>query len=261
MKVSWFDLVLDTFALEENELASSLITAVFEDVKQSYYIVGTGFSLPDEDEPTRGRLLVFSVQGSRLYLEQSFEIQGCAFSLVNVHGYLIAAVNSKVVALKNTTSGLEPVSTHHGHVIALSLASKGDYIVVADLIKSVTLLKFDVTSEKLIEMARDHETNWMTAIEVLDQDIILGGENHYNLFGLKYSPSNEASSASLDNYGSFHLGDIVNKFSKGTTYSPRFLENEVARSNLYHHPSTLVLHCGWLYWYRIDLDGGCVCRL
>lgn len=32
------------------------------------------------------------------------------------------------------------------------------------------------------EIARDYNPNWMTAVEVLDDDIFIGAENSFNLF-------------------------------------------------------------------------------
>ncbi len=35
------------------------------------------------------------------------------------------------------------------------------------------------------EIARDYNINWMTAIEVLDDDTYIGAENSFNLFTVK----------------------------------------------------------------------------
>ena len=32
------------------------------------------------------------------------------------------------------------------------------------------------------EIARDFNPNWMTAVEILDDDTFIGAENHFNLF-------------------------------------------------------------------------------
>jgi len=33
-----------------------------------------------------------------------------------------------------------------------------------------------------LQMARDYNPNWMTAVEILDDDTFLGAENSFNLF-------------------------------------------------------------------------------
>ena len=42
-------------------MASALTSCSFAGDESTYYVVGTGFALEQEDEPTRGRILVFKV--------------------------------------------------------------------------------------------------------------------------------------------------------------------------------------------------------
>ena len=35
------------------------------------------------------------------------------------------------------------------------------------------------------ELARDYNANWMTAVEMIDDDIYVGAENSYNLFTVR----------------------------------------------------------------------------
>lgn len=58
----------------------------------------------------------------------------------------------------------------------------GDFILVGDLMRSITLLQYKQMEGSFEEIARDYEPNWMTAIEILDDDNFLGAENSYNLF-------------------------------------------------------------------------------
>ena len=48
--------------------------------------------------------------------------------------------------------------------------------------RSITLLQYKSMEGSFEEIARDYEPNWMTAIEILDDDNFLGAENAYNLF-------------------------------------------------------------------------------
>ena len=61
--------------------------------------LGTAFSIPGEDEPSKGRILIFSVAAGKLVLETQFEVKGSAYSLAAFNGKLVAAVNSKVVSI------------------------------------------------------------------------------------------------------------------------------------------------------------------
>jgi DNA damage-binding protein 1 len=50
--------------------------------------------------------------------------------------------------------------------------------------KSISLLlyKSDGDTKQLTSIARDYDANWMTAVEILDDDTFIGAENSYNLF-------------------------------------------------------------------------------
>ncbi|KAJ1342196.1 hypothetical protein BSLG_003119 [Batrachochytrium salamandrivorans] len=127
--------ILDSIELQPFEIASSLIvTALTTDTE--YYVVGTGFAFPHEDEPVRGRILIFTVVDMRhLQLVHEYEIRG-AFS-----------------------------------------CRARDFVLVADLIKSITLLQFDLTTESLTELAHDHDSNWMAAVEAISDDTFLSADS------------------------------------------------------------------------------------
>jgi hypothetical protein len=57
----------------------------------------------------------------------------------------------------------------------LYLATRGDFIVVGDLMKSISLLLYKPVegAGTIEEIARDYNPNWMTAVEVLDDDTYL----------------------------------------------------------------------------------------
>ncbi|KAH6581560.1 hypothetical protein BASA61_009017 [Batrachochytrium salamandrivorans] len=213
--------ILDSIELQPFEIASSLIVTQLTDDDTEYYVVGTGFAFPHEDEPVRGRILIFTVVDMRhLQLVHEYEIRGSAYSMVSVHGRLIAGVNSNVLVLRwnSDTLILELQSTNHGHVLALSLAVRGDFVLVADLIKSITLLQFDLTTESLTELAHDHDSNWMAAVEAISDDTFLGADSSMNLFALgKQSDAvSEEERQRLRPEGWFHLGELVNRFRKGS---------------------------------------------
>jgi hypothetical protein len=51
--------------------------------------------------------------------------------------------------------------------MALYAATRGDFIVIGDLMKSVTLLTYKAIDGSMEEIARDYNPNWMTALEIL----------------------------------------------------------------------------------------------
>ena len=55
-------------------------------------------------------------------------------------------------------------------------------LCVGDLMKSISLLLYKAEESQLELRARDYSSNWMTAVQMLDDDTYLGAENSYNLF-------------------------------------------------------------------------------
>jgi DNA damage-binding protein 1 len=71
---------------------------------------------------------------------------------------------------------------------------------------------------QLEEIAHDFNANWMTSIDILDDDTFIGAENYYNLFTLRKNTdaTTDEERARLEVVGEFHLGDLVNRFRHGS---------------------------------------------
>lgn len=91
---------LDFYQLKSNEHPTSVISTSFRDDSNKYYVVGTAFVLPEESEPTKGRILVFLVSDKKLKLVSEKEVKGAVYSMCNFNESLLVGVNSKV--MKNT---------------------------------------------------------------------------------------------------------------------------------------------------------------
>ena len=68
------------------------------------------------------------------------------------------------------------------------------------------------------ERARDYNANWMTAVEILDDDIYLGAENGFNLFTVRKNSdaATDEERGKLEVVGEYHLGEFVNCFRHGS---------------------------------------------
>lgn len=74
----------------------------------------------------------------------------------------------------------------------------------------------------LCQIAKDFNANWITAIEMLNDRVYLGAENWNNLLCLRRNVSSQSEEirCRLDNIGEFHLGEMVNKFVRGSLVMP-----------------------------------------
>ena len=68
------------------------------------------------------------------------------------------------------------------------------------------------------ERARDYNANWMSAVEILDDDVYLGAENSFNLFAVRKNSegATDEERGRLDVVGEYHLGEFVNRFRHGS---------------------------------------------
>jgi len=160
------------------------------------------------------------VQDRKLRLQAEISVRGAVYSLCSFHGKLLAGVNSKVLLYKwkEDSKELSGECDHTGHILALYLATRGDFIIVGDLMKSISLLAYTPVDGLMKELARDFRPNWMTAVGFLDDDNYIGAENSFNIFSLQRN--SEAVSpeerVKLEVTGEFHVGEFINRFRQGS---------------------------------------------
>lgn len=77
------------------------------------------------------------------------------------------------------------------------------------------------------EISRDCNPNWMTAVEILDDDNFLGAENSFNLFTCQKdsAATTDEERQNLQEVGLFHLGEFVNVFRHGSLVMQHALES------------------------------------
>jgi DNA damage-binding protein 1 len=105
----------------------------------------------------QGRILVFLVEDGKLQLVAEKEVKGAVYNLNAFNGKLLAGINQKIALYKWTlrddgTRELQYESSHHGHILALYVQSRGDFIVVGDLMKSISLLIYKVCTTMKIRV-------------------------------------------------------------------------------------------------------------
>eukprot|EP00899_Mesostigma_viride_P024186 jgi/Mesvir1/4952/Mv04573-RA.2 len=214
---------LHHYQLEQFENGCSIISCSFADDPTVYYCVGTAMALPEESEPTQGRILILAVEGGKLTLVAEKETKGAVYNLNAFNGKLLAGINSKIQLYKwmQGKDGVRELTNeagHHGHVLAVYVQTRGDFIVVGDIMKSISLLMYKPEESAIEERAKDYNANWMCAVEVLDDDTYLGAENSFNLFTVRKNSdaATDEERSRLEVVGEYHLGEFVNRFRHGS---------------------------------------------
>uniref|UniRef100_A0A0B7AQY1 DNA damage-binding protein 1 n=1 Tax=Arion vulgaris TaxID=1028688 RepID=A0A0B7AQY1_9EUPU len=211
--------VLHSHTLLPSECATSLISTTLGEDATPYYIVGTALISPEEAEPKSGRIIVFHYNEGKLAMVAEKEIKGAAYSMVSFNGKLLASVNSTVRLFEWTADKeLRLECSHFNNILALYLKCKGDFVLVADLMKSIALLGYKPLQDAFEEIARDGNVKWMTAIEILDDDNFLGADNFHNLFVCQKdsAATTDEERSQMQEVGLYHLGEMVNIFRHGS---------------------------------------------
>lgn len=262
------------FELDANEIAMSCLSLVFDqppsapgtdtDSSVEYVAIGTAYVLPEEQEPTRGRMLIFEVRTldaedgqesggddcdeETLHLKRKVSLitekvtKGGVCCMAALQGKLVAGIDAKVQVYQFHRTGVDgagaPEMTvlceHVGHIMSLFCKTSGDFVLVGDILRSITVLQLktstspsgaDVTSLK--EVSRDFNSNYMRAVEVLCDDFFMGAEDNGNLFivkrpGADCAPTgpgsvnlSEEEKSRLEMQSGFHMGDFINVFRRG----------------------------------------------
>lgn len=99
---------------------------------------------------------------------------------------------------------------------------KKQLAIVGDLMRSIALVEYYPKHQVIEELARDYNSNFVTEIAMLTNNIYMGSESHNNLFVLRYNPNatTEQARVRLDTVGQYHLGESVNKMMGGSLVMP-----------------------------------------
>lgn len=216
--------VLDSFKLDEIEIGSAITVTSFESTNPDdvYYVVGTAYASPEENEPHKGRILVFKVNDQKLQLIEETEIKGAAYSIVPFNGKLLAAVNSKVILFKWTSSqglvyNLKQELEEGGNVLVQQLVTRGDFILLGDLMKSISLLTYSSVEGKIKRLAYHFEPMYLTSVAMPENDTFYASDDGCSFYTMKYNSSaaSEDERESLEVVGQFHTGELVFNIKPG----------------------------------------------
>ncbi|CAB3410078.1 unnamed protein product [Caenorhabditis bovis] len=204
------------------EYGMSLISAKLGDV--DYYIVGTGIMYPDESEPKIGRLCVFKAKSDKEILEvvEERDVRGCAFGMAVLNGKLLVGVNSSVRLFEWIDNEFRVECSHFNNISPISIKTMGDQILVADIMRSVSLLTYRSMEGSFEEVAKDWNNMWTSACELITAERILGADNNHNLFTCDSRKFKEVQDTRLflEPTGYFYLGELVTVMIKCSLVQP-----------------------------------------
>ena len=96
---------LSIYSLDPMEQGISVTSCKFEGSDKEFIVVGTARVIPEEQEPSTGRIIVFEILGDRDGEGESkrrhnlvfeVDVKGAVFCIEAMNGKLVAAIGSKV---------------------------------------------------------------------------------------------------------------------------------------------------------------------
>uniref|UniRef100_A0A6B2KWM6 DNA damage-binding protein 1 n=1 Tax=Arcella intermedia TaxID=1963864 RepID=A0A6B2KWM6_9EUKA len=219
--------IQDVYPLQADETPTAVASVSFSNNTIEYYVVGTAY-IKEEPECSSGRILLFEGKNRKLRLQAELLVTGAVYSLDGFQEKIIAGVNSKVLLLKwdEASKELSIEFDYEGQSHALHVVTKGDFILVGDLQRSMSLLLYTSVDGTIKESARDYNPLWMTAVSFLDNEHFLGADDCYNIFCLENASSVE-DRGKLEVCGEFHVGQFINRIREGSLAMAWDYANEV----------------------------------
>ena len=217
---------LGFFELDPLETGLSLHVSSCGMPGRQLIVLGTAYSIPEENDPTRGRILVFEMDSERRpILVAEKEVKGAVFSIDSIAaGKLVTGISSKVRLYRlvqrddgTKSFDLQYECGHQGHFLSLYVKARKDYVLVGDLMRSVSLLEYKLADGTLQEVSRDFNTNYMRAIDIIDDNHFVGTEDKGNIFIVRrpVNPETDEEKGKLEMQTEYHLGDFINVFRRG----------------------------------------------
>jgi DNA damage-binding protein 1 len=198
--------------------------------------VGTAFVNPGDEEPTEGRILGFKVVKRELILSLVTNVKGAVYCISSLPGrYLAAGINNRVfvfgipdttdtenfASTRESNQKLEQICSQSGFILALYVDTRGDFIIVGDLMKSVTILLFHPGNKSIELIAKDPAPSWVTSVAAFDDDHVLATDADCNFYVAKRNhingsnPDDDLKRKRLEVVAEMHTGDFINRIRAG----------------------------------------------
>ncbi|CAN8102710.1 unnamed protein product [Discula destructiva] len=225
------------FLLEQSsspELVECVVRATLPD---SYgnpaerFLVGTSFLVegdaPSRGDESRGRLLVFGVDSDRSpYILASQKFKGSCRCLAVMNNDMIVIGLTKTVILgryveeSSTLGTFTKLHSYRPSTFPVSIVVEGHVIGVGDLTKSLSLVEYfpeqDGKPAMLMEVARDQQSGWTTAISHIEDQSWLAADAQGNLAMLRRNPDGPTleDQRRMEMTSEFNLGEMVSCIRK-----------------------------------------------
>lgn len=218
--------------LNREEALSVCVVTFADDLSSSYIAVGTAIIFEDEDTPKIGRIILYRYKNGHFNFLTEKEINAAPHAMASFQNKLLVAIGSSIrlYKLSPQTHELIQLTQYLGHIDCLQVKVKDDFILFNDLMKSLTILRFNTNEGKFEEIAHDVLPQWTTACEFFDDDTFICAEDGGNLISChKDSGSAKENERNvLKQLGLCYLGENINVFRHGCLVTQQTAESTIS---------------------------------
>lgn len=128
-----------------------------------------------------GRILVFKLIDGKLVTIHEREVAGSPNFLDEFQGKVLVAINSGLRLFNWTLSKeLNSEVCYYNSITAVGMKHKGHFILVGDLMRSVSLLAYNSVGNNIEKVANARDPSWQSTSNFIDDDSFLVGCVGYN---------------------------------------------------------------------------------
>jgi CPSF A subunit region len=117
-----------------------------------------------------------------------------------------------------THDAVVEVASARAPLTALTMATRSPFILLGDLMKSVTLFRMAQSGGKTLveEVVKDYAPLWMTSVSIFEDGWFFGAEDSGNIVGWKRDDDYKDGEPRLAMVQEMRFGDMINRIRLGS---------------------------------------------
>jgi hypothetical protein len=196
------------------------------DSSKKVFAMGTGIMESKACEPEYGYIYLLEMDKNLKFTKLcEIETKGGVYKLATSNNLLYVAISSTlyVYSIKSSKQfELKLLRKSNDFTLINDLYCYDNFVVVSDVYRSITIFKFDIEKEKLIETCRDFNPIWCYSLNKVDNNIFTISDIDGNIFSLRKEtqPRCDEEKFKLERVSQFNFGERINKMVTVTRSIP-----------------------------------------